>query len=124
MYLGKRLIFMYRISWSNPTPVGFVLNSAATYLFFNAPLCLFEPFLAAFSRRKGGAAVATLIPEVSSHSDRKNIFCRPRTADRTRFWDWTPIAIAEFAVESDSFFSTDRDITSPEYKPISFASEA
>ena len=40
------------------------------------------------------------------------------------FWGSDAIAMAEFAVESDSFFSTDRDITSPEYKPISFAPEA
>ena len=85
---------------------------------------MLQPFLASFSPPKGGHHITTLIPEASSHSDQKNIFCRPRTADRTRFWDWTPFAIAEFAVESDSFFSTDRDITSLEYKPISFASEA
>ena len=87
VFLGERLIFMYQISYANLTPMAFVLNSAAIYLFFNAPLCLRKPFLAAFSRKKGGAALATLIPEVSSHSDRKYIFCRPRTADRTRFWD-------------------------------------
>ena len=90
MHLGERLIFMYQISYANLTPVAFVLNSAATYLFFNAPLCLRKPFLAAFSPPKGGARITTLIPEASSHSDWKNIFCRPRTADRTRFWDWTP----------------------------------
>ena len=90
VFLGERLIFMYQTSYANLTPVAFVLNSAATYPFFNAPLCLRKPFLAAFSPPKDGDHITTLTPEASRHFNQKNTFCSPRTADNQRFWDWTP----------------------------------